>query len=64
MKTVVEKSPLAPDSVSTIYVDLDLLVAKSVVNNRNTFQFYLLGSHSTNLWSGVGNPDVIAGIFG
>lgn len=56
------KFPLAPDS-STIYVDLDLLVAKSVVNNRNTFQFYLLGSHSTNLWSGVGNPDVIAGIF-
>lgn len=55
--------PLAPDS-STIYVDIDLLVAKSAVNYRNTFQFYLLGSKSVNLWAtGVPYPDVIAGVF-
>lgn len=57
------KFPLTPDS-STIYVEMDLLVAKSTVNYRNTFQFYLLGSKSVNLWN-TGTPyaDVIAGIY-
>ncbi|HNX87548.1 MAG TPA: hypothetical protein PKH58_00575 [Paludibacteraceae bacterium] len=57
------KIPLAPDS-STIYVDLDLLVAKSAISNGNSFQFYLLGSKSVNLWN-TGTPytDVIAGLF-
>lgn len=58
------KFPLVPDS-STIYVDLDLKVTNSTVNNKNTFQFYLLGSQSvnTNANNGTQFADVIAGVF-
>ncbi|NCB84362.1 MAG: hypothetical protein EOM44_07670 [Bacteroidia bacterium] len=58
------KFPLVPDS-STIYVDLDLKVTSSVVNNRNAFTFYLLGSKSVNVNANNGTQfaDVIAGIY-
>ena len=58
------KFPLTPDS-TTIYVDLDLLVTKSAINYRNTFQFYLLGNNSLNVNSSTGTEyaDVIAGIY-
>lgn len=58
------KFPLVADS-STIYVDVDLMVNKSTVNYRNTFQFYLLGSNSANVNKNDGTAfaDVIAGIY-
>lgn len=58
------KFPFTADS-TVVYVDLDLLVAKSVVNSRNTFQFYLLGSKSLNVNANDGSAfaDAIAGIY-
>lgn len=55
---------VSPDS-STIYVEMDLKVDKSVINYRNTFQFFLLGSKSRNLAANDGTQfaDVIAGLY-
>lgn len=55
---------VTPDS-STVYVDFDLMVAKSTVNSRNSFQFYLLGSKSLNLTATDASAfaDVIAGFY-
>lgn len=58
------KFPFTADS-SVVYVEMDLLVARSTVNFRNTFQFYLLGSKSMNLNASDGSAfaDVIAGVY-